>query len=1196
MNTESRADPGDVTEPDAPVTAMPIGWDDLVAHVVTGRLYAILDACDAPDVPARVRALGAERGACLYSGSAAQNFGDRAPYLARVDDGLLQWLRSTLGAAPWGLFAVAPANAAFSTVRRQLRRFLRVDSPEREPLLFRYYDPRLVELFLSCCTPTEAADFFGVIEAFVAIQGDAPGRIITLRGRAPGRGVVVARRPVGQLFQLRPAHMAAFRMHRFSHALAGMFARTTQRIVPGARRDELQLVGPVDAPVTIGFDRAGFIGRVTSPLGRTWRMEHDARGHLTGLVTPLGAQVQMSMSQAGELEAVSRDGRQVLRVERDGVNETFCYPDATRVLLQRRVSRRPPASGAEPLLESVRDRIGRTTAFTHGPHDELRTMTNGSGHTTRFEYGRHARPERAVYPDGSWEAYGYRDDGQLESRMSSDGVGVVVRHDDHGRLLSVRGTDGAGSRFEYDAHGRVVEASNDEVTVRLTHDEHGRLVAEQRGAEVVRYAYDARGCLSALSWPDGDMVRYEYDADQRLTRLIDWRGRVFEWSVEAGDRVSSLTAPNDIVTTDRVDEFGLLVSRVVQSRGAAAPTLHTAYAYDEELRLREVRDGRLGVRTFEYDAESQLRAVRRQDSILFDEHFTYDAAGNRSSVEGHPCVFDELDRPVRCGRATYRHDGRGNLIEVDGPDGRRSLRYDAQNRLIRVAGEGGAVTEYGYDAFGRRLWKRSSGPDRVWRETRYTWAGERMIREVIQTNESTRSGPARVRVRTYDYVYLPGTTTPLLQRADDEIFQYHTDHRGVPAWMTDDRGEIVWEAELLGFGAAHVLTADVHQPLRLPGQYHDEETGLHYNRHRYYDPHMGRYLTRDPASYAGGINLYAYCHNNPVNDADALGLWPSWKSVVSVVAGVAAGVVVALLLPEALAVGAVIVISSVVAGAVMSGLNYVLEHGFNCILCLLWAIAKGALIGLVAALPFLALPAAAGILAFAGVGALSGMLGYTTNWLLEGADPAKWSWGDFALSGGIGAVTAGLGRWLVPKLAGLFKGAKPVPPRVVPQAEALETVNNALNAAEVGLSKVKVVGVATHEDGTVTVGLSGPPKTVQSAMDRTVLPENYKWGPVTPTREGFTPVTEIDPNTGLPYPGNSSTCMEPRLNEGIATNPSPVVEVSPPMSRLPPEKTPHPVLDADGNPTQQMYPCPSCAQNMDKMPHYHPPGDGSVNP
>jgi len=74
--------------------------------------------------------------------------------------------------------------------------------------------------------------------------------------------------------------------------------------------------------------------------------------------------------------------------------------------------------------------------------------------------------------------------------------------------------------------------------------------------------------------------------------------------------------------------------------------------------------------------------------------------------------------------------------------------------------------------------------------------------------------------------------------------------------------------------------AAIHQPLRFQGQYHDEETGLHYNRHRFYDPDSGRYLTQDPIGLAGGVNVYGYVRGNPLNRTDPLGLadWICWAS------------------------------------------------------------------------------------------------------------------------------------------------------------------------------------------------------------------------------------------------------------------------------------------------------------------------------
>jgi RHS repeat-associated protein len=91
--------------------------------------------------------------------------------------------------------------------------------------------------------------------------------------------------------------------------------------------------------------------------------------------------------------------------------------------------------------------------------------------------------------------------------------------------------------------------------------------------------------------------------------------------------------------------------------------------------------------------------------------------------------------------------------------------------------------------------------------------------------------------------------------------------------MTDETNTVVWEAMYKPFGEATVHpNSTVVNNLRLPGQYEDEETGLHYNYHRYYDPRMGRYISPDPAGLEVGVNLYVYAENNSINNIDYYGL------------------------------------------------------------------------------------------------------------------------------------------------------------------------------------------------------------------------------------------------------------------------------------------------------------------------------------
>ena len=78
-------------------------------------------------------------------------------------------------------------------------------------------------------------------------------------------------------------------------------------------------------------------------------------------------------------------------------------------------------------------------------------------------------------------------------------------------------------------------------------------------------------------------------------------------------------------------------------------------------------------------------------------------------------------------------------------------------------------------------------------------------------------------------------------------------------------GTVVWLAELSSYGVARVVVAQVPMPLRFRGQYHDAETGLHYNRFRYYAPAVGRYISRDQLRFVAGINHYLYVGCNTLD-------------------------------------------------------------------------------------------------------------------------------------------------------------------------------------------------------------------------------------------------------------------------------------------------------------------------------------------
>jgi RHS repeat-associated protein len=214
---------------------------------------------------------------------------------------------------------------------------------------------------------------------------------------------------------------------------------------------------------------------------------------------------------------------------------------------------------------------------------------------------------------------------------------------------------------------------------------------------------------------------------------------------------------------------------------------------------------------------------------------------------------------------TFQYDLNGNIInKTNGtnPTNETIYVYDIENRLIRVEdGTGKVIAKYEYDPFGRRLWKEVDGTKQY-----FIYCDEGLAGELDQNGSLTKA-----------YGWKPNstwTTNPLFMREGESYYYYHNDHLGTPQKLTAQNGAVVWSAKYTAFGEAEIdPSSTITNNLRFPGQYQDDETGLHYNYHRYYDPRSGRYITPDPIGLLGGVNLFAYVGNNPSNNHDSFGLW-----------------------------------------------------------------------------------------------------------------------------------------------------------------------------------------------------------------------------------------------------------------------------------------------------------------------------------
>ncbi|MDB0613889.1 RHS domain-containing protein [Tenacibaculum maritimum] len=200
-------------------------------------------------------------------------------------------------------------------------------------------------------------------------------------------------------------------------------------------------------------------------------------------------------------------------------------------------------------------------------------------------------------------------------------------------------------------------------------------------------------------------------------------------------------------------------------------------------------------------------------------------------------------------------------------------------RLKEVKNPDGSVVKMEYDALGRRTSKRAQG-----KVTRFFWDGNVLLHEWNHKEEDTPTVVVdAIGMLSYDkvapienlvtWVYESGRFVPSAKLVGGERYSILSDYLGTPIQAYDARGNIIWECELDIYGKVRNLHGEkTFIPFRYQGQYEDIETGLYYNRFRYYSPDTGTYISKDPIGLLGNNpNLYAYVHD--VNSfIDPLGL------------------------------------------------------------------------------------------------------------------------------------------------------------------------------------------------------------------------------------------------------------------------------------------------------------------------------------
>lgn len=741
----------------------------------------------------------------------------------------------------------------------------------------------------------------------------------------------------------------------------------------GSQGELLSVSTPLGRATRYGY-RGALITSTQLPAGLVITSQYDAVGRIIRTEQSDGEILALAYDARGNVSQISTGDGSVLRLDFD----------------------------AQQRLQHVTERDGGETHRTYDDQGRLTSVVDPLGRQTSLSYGTWLDPDRIEQPDGTVFEYKYEDGYAKELVDGAERAEYWV--DANGKLTKAVYQDGWFLSYVWDNAGKLKQATSVDCEVAYDYDEDGRLISETQVGGVVRYDYDDDGQLTHLYSPDGRSVAFDYDLDGRVSAVTDWSGARQHFSYGAAEHPTARKLPSGGEERYSLDLAGRVTAISLEAGGQTLWTRR--YERDTLGQIREQADSMQGLRRYSYDSLGRLVRAEDGGNDAIPEYFSYDVASQRAQTPSGTTSFDNMCRPVSQGVTGFAYDQLGNRTREKTPGGTCEYTWIGPC-LLRKALVSSGVIRYEYDALGRRV-RKWLGDSSI----TYVWAGHTLIQEI-------HDGAAGK--RTVDYLYLPGSHTPIAKCDDGRVYYYHCDQLGTPLYLTDSSLRLVWSARYEDFGLAHIDLELVEQPLRLPGQYFDAETKLHYNRSRYYDPRLGVYLSRDPLAPAGD-NAYLYVGANPINGADPMGLFweskPGWfKTAVTIAAGVGVGLLVGAAVvafaPAALALGTVAAISvlagGIAGGAAAGGLDAAMTVG-GCVWC---GIGKGAVLGGIAALPFAFAPAAAGYGLVAGLGAIGGAASYAADCLAFGH---KWDTGEFVEAVALSAALTVAGKFVMGRL------------------------------------------------------------------------------------------------------------------------------------------------------------------------------------
>jgi len=563
----------------------------------------------------------------------------------------------------------------------------------------------------------------------------------------------------------------------------------------------------------------------------------------------------------------------VITYEYDNLNQTktITYPDGRTESIVN-------STLCPYLVDSITDRAGRTTSYQYdglkrlfqrdGPegtyqyhydaNSNLHTFTDANNKVTTFDYDLDNRLNKKTYADNRYISYTYDPAGLLKTVINARSQTATYGYDENDNLTSITYPTGTPSAsFGYDGYNRMTSSGTTAIgSISYTYDANDRLKA-------ARYSWDA-----------SDTITYDYNALNQLTTLTPLLGTAVGYTYDSIGRLKTIKRATDTnsYTYDYVTDTAAspLVQKLTRPNGS-----YTTYEYNDQLKkltgIINRKSNNDLISRYDYTYTNPKHPdLRNSETITGGTEIDNFTAGQTVYNYGSNLV-NQLQSSTNPARS-YAYDNDGNMTTAFTPDGyQMTLVYDAENRLTSAQYTGAGVlyrTEYDYSADGLPAVMRKYAGGELQTTTRYVRAGFLPIQERNASNVVTRE-------YTWGLNYGGGIGGLLNLRQGGNDYNYLYDGKGnVTALLNASTQVPVVTYAYDPFGVKMKQVGTFEQPYQFSTKAYDPQTGLSNVGYRYYNADLGKWMTRDPLGEAGGINLYKYTLNNPVNYGDPFGLRP----------------------------------------------------------------------------------------------------------------------------------------------------------------------------------------------------------------------------------------------------------------------------------------------------------------------------------